>query len=220
MPRISKETVQKTQILLKKEKIFTLSHLVSLLGCSSRAAQTKLQQWQTYTSYNKNSKYYAMPDIPNFNVHGLWHYKGISFSKNGSLKNTVIHLIRGSDSGLSGTQIGKLVNLPPQSFLHHFRNVKGIRRKKQEGVFIYFSDDQEQYRQQVKKGLSTILFPVKSLSDAQAITILIALIKHHNMTIDDILVLPEVKQSKLPFEVIKGFLEYHGLLKKTPDIRL
>ena len=220
MPRISKETVQKTQVLLKKEKIFTLSHLVSLLGCSSRAAQTKLQQWQTYTSYNKNSKYYAMPDIPNFNVHGLWHYKGISFSKNGSLKNTVIHLICGSDSGLSGTQIGKLVNLPAQSFLHHFRNVVGICRKKQEGVFIYFSDDPEQYRQQVKKGLSTVSFPVKSLSDAQATTILIALIKHHGMTIDDILALPEVKQSKLPFEVIKRFLGYHGLLKKTPDIRL
>ena len=56
MPRISPETARKTQVLIKKEKVFTLSYLVSLLGCSSRAAQTKLQQWQTYTSYNKNSK--------------------------------------------------------------------------------------------------------------------------------------------------------------------
>lgn len=219
MPRISPETARKTQVLIKKEKVFTLSYLISLLGCSSRAAQTKLQQWQTYTSYNKNSKYYAMPDIPHFNVHGLWHYKGISFSKNGGLKETVVNLICRSDSGLSGAQIGKLVNLPPQSFLHHFRNVEGIRRKKQEGVFIYFSADPDRYHQQVKKGLAAVSFPVKSLSDAQAITILIALIKHHDMTVDDILALPEVKKNKLSFEIIQGFLEYHGLLKKTPDIR-
>jgi hypothetical protein len=219
MPRVAPETLRNTQIILKKEKVFTLSRLVSLLECSSRAAQTKLQQWRTYTSYNQNSKYYTMPHIPQFNVHGLWHYKGKYFSKYGNLKKTVVHLIRKSKSGLSGNQLGKLIGLPPQSFLHHFREVAGIRRIKQEGVFVYFSEEPDQHQQQVQKRLVAVSFPGKSLADAQAITILVALIKHHDITVDDILALPEVKAFKLSSKVIRGFLEHHGLQKKIVDTR-
>ena len=219
MPRIAHETLRNTQIVLKKEKVFTLKRLVSLLRCSSRAAQTKLLQWRTYTSYNQNSKFYAMPGVPQFNDHGLWHYKDKYFSKYGNLKKTVVHLIRTSETGLSGVQIGKLIRLSPQSFLHHFREVPGIRRMKQEGVFIYFSAEPEQYHQQVKNRGTALSFPVKSLTDSQAITILVALIKHHGITVEDIVALPEIKASKLSFQIIQGFLEYHGLQKKIPDIR-
>ncbi len=219
MPRISPETLQNTQIILKKEKVYTLSRLVSLLGCSSRAAQTRLQQWRTYTSYNQNGKYYTMPDIPQFNVHGLWHYKGKYFSKYGNLKKTVIQLICASEGGLSGEQIGKLIGLPQQSFLHHFREVVGVRRSKQEGVFIYYSEKPVQYHQQIKKRQATAFFSIKPLADTQAITILVALIKYQNITIEDILSLPEVKASNFSSKTIQRFLEYHDLQKKTPDIR-
>lgn len=217
MPKISPEILQSTQITLKKEKVFTLKRLVSLLGCSSRAAQSKLQQWRTYTSYNQNSRYYAMPDIPQFDAHGLWHYKGKYFSRYGNLKQTVVHLIVESECGLSGDQIGKLVGLAPQSFLHHFREVADMRRIKQHGVFIYFSADPERYDQQVQKRLATVSYPVKPLTDAMAITILVALIRHHGITIKEILALPEVKANKISSEVIEGFLQYHGLVKKTSD---
>ena len=219
MPRIAHETLRNTQIVLKKDKVFTLIRLVSLLGCSSRVAQTKLRQWCTYTSYNQNSKYYAMPDVPQFNAHGLWHYKGKYFSKYGNLKITVVHLIRTSETGLSGAQIGELIRLPPQSFLHHFREVPSIRRIKQEGVFIYFSAEPDQYHQQVKKRGTALSFSVKLLTDSEAITILVALIKHNDITTEDIVALPEIKASKLSFQIIQGFLEYHGLQKKIPDTR-
>lgn len=219
MPRITPETLRNTQIILKKEKVFTLSRLVSLLGCSSRAAQTKLQQWRTCTSYNQNGKFYAMPDIPQFNVHGLWHYKSKFFSKYGNLKKTVIHLICASDAGLSGEQIGKLIGIPQQSFLHHFREVAGIRRIKQEGVFIYYSEEPAQYHQQILKRQATISFSINPLADAQAITILVALIKHHRITLEKILSLPEVKTSNISSKNIQKFLEYHDLQKKTPDIK-
>ena len=57
MPRISPETARTTQVLIKKEKVFTTQLPCFTFGVSSRAAQTKLQQWRTYTSYNKNSKW-------------------------------------------------------------------------------------------------------------------------------------------------------------------
>ncbi|MGA1825487.1 MAG: hypothetical protein ACMUIP_12585, partial [bacterium] len=71
MVRIDAETNKKTQQILKREKVFTLERLVSILKCSSRTAQTKLKQWRTYTSYNQNGKYYTMPTIPRFDVYCL-----------------------------------------------------------------------------------------------------------------------------------------------------
>ena len=218
MPRIPPEVLRNTPIILKKEKVFTLTRLSSLLGCSSRTAQTKMKQWRTYTSYNHNGKYYAMPGVPKFNIHGLWHYQGKFFSKHGNLKKTVVRLICASEAGLSGDQIGKLIGLSPQSFLHHFRKVTGIRRIKQEGVFVYFSEELDQHQQQVQKRLAVSFSGKPLLADAQAIVILVALIKHHDITVEDILALPEVKTNKIPAKGIQYFMELHGLQKKNPGI--
>ena len=48
--------------------------------------------------------------------------------------------------------------------------------------------------------------------------ILAAIIKHHGISAEDILKLPEIRKSKLTQPVIQGFLKYHGLVKKTLDL--
>jgi hypothetical protein len=219
MARIDVETNKKAQKILKQEKVFTLERLVSILKCSSRTAQTKLKQWRTYTSYNQNGRYYTMPTIPRFDVNGLWRYENKYFSRHGNLKKTVIHLIHNSDSGLSGDQIGKLIGLSPRSFLHHFIGLPEIRREKKEGVYVYFSNDPGKYTQQMSNRMTALPHTVQPLSDADAIMILVALIKHHNITIKDIMALPEVKARGLSCFIIREFLEHHGLLKKTLDTR-
>ena len=130
MPKIGQERVKNVFRFLESLKVFTLDKLVSSLRCSTPTARLKLKQWKAYTSYNKNSRYYAMPTVPRFDENGLWHYEDISFSKYGNLRNTVIHLSNNSASGLSGSEMGDLVRLAPRSFLHHFRNVAGIHREK------------------------------------------------------------------------------------------
>jgi hypothetical protein len=50
--------------------------------------------------------------------------------------------------------------------------------------------------------------------------ILVAIIKHHGISVKEILALPEIKNSKMTRPAIQGFLEYHGLVKKTPDSQL
>ena len=79
MPIIDSKKLDLVRATVKRGKIFMLNELVSLLGCSSRTAQVKLKLWKTYTSYNKNGKYYTLPEIPCFDVNGLWRYKDIAF---------------------------------------------------------------------------------------------------------------------------------------------
>jgi hypothetical protein len=160
-----------------------------------------------------------MPTVAYFDENGLWHYENIFFSKYGNLRNTVIHLINNSSSGLSGKEIGDLVRLPVRSFLHHFRNLSGIQREKRGGVYIYFSDDPDRYKQQLEGRLIRLEAADKLFTDTDAVLILTALIKHHDIDIEDIMALPEVRARKFSPAVIGDFMDRHGLLKKTPTTK-
>ena len=201
---------------LEGKKVFTLDQLVSSLSCSTPTARLKLKQWHAYTSYNQNGRYYTMPTVARFDQNGLWSYEAISFSKYGNLRNTVVHLIHNSPLGLTGNEIGNLVRLAPRSFLHHFRKVSGICREKREGVYVYFSDDVDRYKEQIRNRSRALIEESKLLRDADVIVILTALIKHHKITIEDIMGLPEVRGGNYSRVVIREFLDRHDLLKKTP----
>ena len=216
MVKFNEKKLKSVFKVLEDKKVFTLDQLVSSLSCSTPTARLKLKQWQAYTSYNQNGRYYTMPMVPCFDENGLWSYEGISFSKYGNLRNTVVHLINNSPLGLTGNEIGNLVRLPPRSFLHHFRNVAGICREKIEGVYVYFSDDVDRYKEQVSNRSRVLIPEGKPLNDADTIVILTALIKHHGITMEDIMGLPEVRAGGFSRVVISEFLDRHGLLKKTP----
>ena len=221
MPIIDSKKIDFARATVKRENIFTLIRLVSILDCSSRTAQAKLKRWKTYTSYNQNGKYYTLPEIPHFDVHGLWRHKDIAFSRHGNLKKTVIHLVTSAPAGVSGRQLGERLRLSPQSFLHHFRKCPGICREKHDGVYVYFADDASVYERQVRQRRSIVCRPpLVTITDPEAIMILVAIIKHHDLSAEDILTLPEIKKSKMTKPAIQGFLEYHGLVKKIPGSRL
>ncbi|MCP4624328.1 MAG: hypothetical protein GY850_12450 [bacterium] len=215
MARIDQLKLQELIVYLGIIYVFTIDRLAEVLNCSVPTARLKLKQWGAHTSYNKNGRYYAMPKTPRFDGNGLWRYEDIFFSKYGSLKKTVIGLVGKSETGLTGAQIGEIVGLSPRSFLHHFRDTPGIFREKHGGVYVYFSGSEVIYHSQKRRLLEAEA--EKSLSNADAITILTALIKHHNFSSAFIAALPEVKRKKISRAAIDRFMEKHGFLKKTTD---
>lgn len=218
MPIINSKKIDFAKAAVKKEKIFTLNRLASILDCSCRTAQAKLKLWKAHTSYNRNGKYYTLPEIPHFDAHGLWRHKNVAFSKHGNLKKTIVHLVASAPAGLTGKQLGEFLGLLPQSFLHHFSKCPGIYREKHTGVYVYFADGTSIYERQLQQRRSSIHQPcLVPMTDPEAIMILVAIIKHHGMSAEDILTLPEIKKIKLIKPTIQGFLQHHGLVKKTPD---
>lgn len=215
MARIDPEKIKQAQIVLQKKKVFTFDELLAALNCCTRSARSLLKQWQSFTSYNQNGRYYTLPNIPHFDKNGLWQFGEIHFSKHGNLKKTVIELVNESLSGLSGQQLGDLLGLSPGSFLHHFRDIPGIRREKQGGVYVYFSADEHRYKDQSQRRASSL--ETASITEADAIAILVALIKTHGITPEQIMALPQVKARRLSWAAIEKFLHHHDLLKRTLD---
>ena len=205
--------------VFKREKVITLKRLVCLLKRCNRTAQIYLKQWKTYTSYNQNSCYYALPDIPKFDSNGLWRYKGIFFSRYGNLKETVIHLVNDSEAGLTGTEIGELSGVKPKSFLSHFRNLPQLYREKINDRFIYFSSDKTLLTKQMKKRQddNTRANLLKPPTDAETVIILVERIKHPQLSIKELSIRLSKKGCRIQEEVIRNFFEKHGFLKKKRD---
>jgi hypothetical protein len=89
-------------------------------------ARRRLKAWRAYTSYNRNGRYYTLPEIAQFDDMGLWRHQGAFFSKHGNLKQTLVHLVVHSVQGLSGAEFGEILGLQPRSFLSHFRDHPAI----------------------------------------------------------------------------------------------
>lgn len=204
--------------MFKKSKVLTLSQVSKTQDCSIRTVQRQFAELAVLRSYNKNSRYYTLPEIPKFNVHGIWCYRDILFSKFGDLRQTVKHMILASEDGLSGNEIGDIVNLLPRSFMHHFREMEGVFREKHGGVYIYFSNDPTIYARQVIKRVQAD--DVKRISDAIAIKILVGYIKHPELSEEELSSILRREQSVDIFpSMITNLLSLHDLLKKTPDSR-
>jgi hypothetical protein len=197
------------------QKIVTIAQLVDWLKCSVITARRKLKRWQSLTSINKNGRYYTLPQIPVFNENGLWTYQTVLFSKHGNLKQTIFALITDSCRGLSAAEIAELVDLVPNSsFLSRFKTVPGIRREKHQGRFIYLSDQPEIYSRQ-KQRRATRQEAVSFPTDSEAVEILVQLIKHPDIGIEQLAAKVSKPSKQIEPDMIRRFLGFHDLLKKT-----
>ena len=208
--------INKTQKIFRRRKVLMVSDLASLMQCSLITVRRKLKQWDTYTSYNQNGRYYVLPDVPQFDSNGLWCYRDICFSQYGNLIQTVIHLVKNSPAGRAASEIGELLHIQPRSFLSLFREHPDLRREKHQGCFVYFSSDPTIYQQQTNQRL-TMIRSAKLPSDIEAIAILVETVKAPDLKIEELCTLLKNKKYDITPESVRNLFAYYGLsVKKTP----
>ena len=203
-----------------RRKVITIEKLLELMQCSVITVRRRLRAWNTFTSINQNGRYYTLPQIPVFDDDGLWRYQSILFSKHGNLKQTILELIRQSQMGLSAGEIAQIVDLSSSSSLFtQIHKVTGIRREKHQGRFIYFSDSPEHYRRQERERTLSRAGAIDWPSDAEAVLILVELIKHPGIDIEQLAAKVAHLGRRVEPDIIEAFLKSHDLLKKTLDTK-
>lgn len=203
----------------KKQKVVTVVQLASWLSCSVVTARRRLKVLSAYTSYNRNGRYYTLPEIAQFDDLGLWRYQGAFFSKHGNLKQTLVHLVIHSVQGLSGAEFGEILGLQPRSFLSHFRDHPAIYRETIMGRWIWFAADPEIREQQMQARLAQEVAGALCMpSDMEAVMILVDLISHLESDVEQIARRLKSQQHDIDAAVIRQLLKHYGLLKKTAAI--
>ena len=216
MKRSPNAVSRKALSAFRRRKVMTLGEVAELVHSSTHTARRRLKEWRTHTSYNQNGRYYTPPDVPEFDADGLWHWRGVFFSRYGNLKQTVVELIRRSSAGLNAGEMGSLLGLNPRSFLSSFADHPQIKREKSQGRFVYYCADRSVYSGQQQRR-SVLSAEGRQPTSFEAIAILVEKIKHPALTNEALS--RRLKKQKLSVEpeTIKNLFVRHGLAeKKTP----
>lgn len=200
----------------RRQKVITFSELLAGLNASVRTVRRRLKEWKALASFNHNSRYYALPELPLFDDHGLWFFGDIGFSRHGHLPQTIVALVRQAPAGLSAAELGQRLHMDPRSFLWQFHQHPGIQREKHHGHYVYFAAEPElASRQKASRSAAVVLAPLPSASEA--IAILVEAMKHPECQAQQLCdrLLPD--HPRLTAQMILGLFAHHGLtLKKTP----
>jgi hypothetical protein len=212
-------TLEKLRRLLHAKKVTTLGAMARRMQCSPRTVQRRLDQLNAITSYNKNGRYYVLPDVPAFDVHGLWHDGDIGFSRYGNLTETVTQLVRNSDGGLTSAELGRLLRVEARSFLSRFRDRPALKREVHHGRLVYFAAESPVYRRQISRR-RTMTTGVKRPTDAEIIIILVQIIKRPDLSVDELRKQLKKHGVRVTEQAVLNLLGDHGIvLKKTPRSR-
>jgi len=198
----------------RQRKVLTITAVCTLLQLSIATVRRRLKQWQALSSYNESGRYYTLASIPEFNKHGLWSYHGALFSKHGTLKNTVVHLVRLSAGGLSNAELEQILGINPNSYLPQLKELGGVRREKHKRQVVYFSSDGEQYQRQHANRFPPEPTALNLPPDAIAIIVLVHLIKHPSSTPGELSRRLGREGYDIDPGIIENLFDHHGLKKK------
>ncbi len=201
------------------DMVLTVVDLCELLSCSLVTVRRRLKEWDAYTSYNKNGRYYTLPTIPAFNKNGIWRYKDIHFSRYGTLKNTVVALAAKSPKGLNHAELQQIIGLNPKCFLSRFKELPGVTKERYKNHLVYYSADPTVYEVQKRNRFPPEPAASELPPDAQAIIILVELIHHPRMGVDELAAELMHKGHAIEAGSIAALFRRYRIEKKKPNTK-
>ena len=195
-------TADNIKKIFAEKRVITIDKLSEIFNCLNSSVRTFLKKMGAISSFNKNAKYYSLPEIIEFDENGIWKFKGVCFSKHKTLKLTILSIIENSPLGLSAKEVGKILHFPPHTMLSRLEKIKIIKREKISGHFVYFSTEEEKYVQQHTLHLKK---NEPECSEFAQIFILIERIKNPDISINQIVLNFKKKQIVITNSEIQFF---------------
>ena len=138
--------------LMRRQKVLTIDEIAEALACSPRTAQRRFSKWRMIRSFNQNSRYYTLPEIPSFDEYGLWYYERIGFSQHGNLKETLIYLVAQSKAGIVAGELERMLGLASNNpIIYQMRSDGLLRLEKTVGRVTLFSSNDVRFRYQLQE---------------------------------------------------------------------
>ncbi len=133
-------------------KIATMIELKAAMGTTVDATIfRKLRELHYLRSYSHRGKYYTLPQIAGFNEQGLWSYRDVHFSKQGSLLNTIEHHVDYSEAGYFEFELESMLQVGIRVAVLKLVKDNRIYRQKLGGRYLYCSSRMTKRKRQCKE---------------------------------------------------------------------
>jgi len=190
------DALEALRALFKKKRLLMLPDIYSLLGTTSRmSAFRRLRELNYLSSFSHVGRYYTLPAMAHFDPQGLWFYEGVGFSRFGTLKETVIHLVDQSVAGKTHEELEKQLHLRVHNTLLDLVRSDKIVRESFEDVFLYLSNRADRAQQQLvlrREGAGDSARNI--LPDETVIEVLAEVIRSNQIQIDQDAILLRLTQ--------------------------
>jgi len=137
--------------LFRKHKVLTKAEVLEACGCKTMTFWKVLREYGYWSSYNWNAKYYTLFDIPTFDEWGLWSYRHVRFSCQGSLSQTIVELVERSRAGYDAKELSERLGVPVGPELSRLYGQERIRRQKSGPRYVYLASQTEHGQRQVQR---------------------------------------------------------------------
>lgn len=143
-------SIHALQKLFRKRLVVDLDVLFEALDTRSRMSVfRRLTEIGYFSSYTHTGRYYTLADIPEFDDFGLWYHQTIGFSRFGTLKASIVQLVKDADVGRTHSELEALLRVRVYNTLLRLVHTGGIRREAVGGSYLYVSVDEERASQQL-----------------------------------------------------------------------
>lgn len=138
--RSADEARQALTRLFRRQKIADLDQLFAALRTRSRMTVfRRLSQVGYLSSSSHAGRYYTLRDGPQFDPDGLWQHAGVLFSRDGTLKETVVRLVQQADAGQFHRELQRRVRLRVHNTLADLIASHRLGRAPIAGEYLYVS---------------------------------------------------------------------------------
>ena len=136
--------------------VLTLQQLGQIFHCSRATILRRLAEHGYYSSYNHSGKFLTVPELAQFDSHGLWNYKTARFSRYGTLKETVAYLTHSSSQGMTHEELAALLAVRVHNTLLQLTREGTLRRQRIGPTFVYLHTQRALRSEQVRQRRATL----------------------------------------------------------------
>jgi hypothetical protein len=222
---ISPQTQSKVINLLRELVVATLDVLCHKLSKSRMTVLRALKSYGYFSSFNLNSSYFTLKDIPDFDKDGLWFHGPVGFSRYGTLTQTIKAIIEHSEKGYTVVELQKLLGTKVHNQLSLLCR-KGVLTRFYVGRNCVYTSveaklqasQKAQRNWQIKKpeAITTIQVP-PGLEVLTVIQLLVEMIQEPDATAASLSHRLQRQGFAITAEQVRGVIEFYALEKKTEN---
>jgi hypothetical protein len=131
-----------TQLKLEfySKHILTMTDIKKILGTNvNMTAYRILSNFSYISSYSHAGRYYTLPEIAQFDEHGIWEYSRVYFSQYITLKESILNMLNQSTTGYSANELKGLFKVSVYNTVLNLYKQNQIKREQIGNEYIYFS---------------------------------------------------------------------------------
>jgi len=218
--------------LLRELIVATVDILCNKLSTSRSTLLRALKSYGYFSSYNFNSSYFTLKDIPHFDEDGLWFHGEVGFSRYGTLTQTIKALIEHSEKGYTILELQKLLGTKVHNQLSSLCRKKILTRFYVGRNCVYTSVEPKLQASQEAKRKEQIIKskPVagsqkdskerklpQQLDTLTVIRLLVEMIKKPDAEVASLSQTLQRQGLSITAEQMRGVIEFYSLSKKTEN---